>query len=170
MDDKKPAARFPGRGNRSGILGLKGPTPLLSLSLCALCQVLPRRRHCARGGAFPDIAGSVLTAHFEYTHTVKYSHAGGTVRTQGQKNSPRTVSRRGAIRKFLFWRLPIFCGTCQTDARHQPEQRALGERPRAVRASRDSSPFHWTMSVQDEHGTELFSLTMSDFGDGDPEQ
>jgi Domain of unknown function (DUF6894) len=28
----------------------------------------------------------------------------------------------------------------------------------------------WTMSVQDEHGTELFSLTMSDFGDGDPEQ
>jgi hypothetical protein len=28
----------------------------------------------------------------------------------------------------------------------------------------------WTMSVQDERGTELFSLTMSDFGDGDPEQ
>jgi hypothetical protein len=28
----------------------------------------------------------------------------------------------------------------------------------------------WTMSVQDAHGTELFSLTMSDFGDGDPEQ
>lgn len=27
----------------------------------------------------------------------------------------------------------------------------------------------WTMSVRDEHGTELFSLTMSDFGDG-PEQ
>jgi uncharacterized protein DUF6894 len=28
----------------------------------------------------------------------------------------------------------------------------------------------WTMSVQDEHRTELFSLTMSDFGDGDLEQ
>ena len=28
----------------------------------------------------------------------------------------------------------------------------------------------WTMSVQDEHGTELFSLTMSDFGDGNPEK
>jgi hypothetical protein len=28
----------------------------------------------------------------------------------------------------------------------------------------------WTMSVEDAHGTELFSLTMSDFGDGDPEQ
>jgi hypothetical protein len=24
----------------------------------------------------------------------------------------------------------------------------------------------WTMSVQDEHCTELFSLTMSDFGNG----
>jgi hypothetical protein len=24
----------------------------------------------------------------------------------------------------------------------------------------------WTMSVQDEHGTELFSFTMSDFGSG----
>jgi hypothetical protein len=24
----------------------------------------------------------------------------------------------------------------------------------------------WTMSVQNEHGTELFSLTMSDFGNG----
>jgi hypothetical protein len=28
----------------------------------------------------------------------------------------------------------------------------------------------WTMSVQDAHGTELFSLTMTDFGDGDPEK
>jgi hypothetical protein len=28
----------------------------------------------------------------------------------------------------------------------------------------------WIMSVQDEHGTELFSLTMSDFGDRNPEQ
>ena len=28
----------------------------------------------------------------------------------------------------------------------------------------------WTMSVQDEHGTELVSLTMSDFGDGNPEK
>jgi hypothetical protein len=28
----------------------------------------------------------------------------------------------------------------------------------------------WIMSVQDEHGTELFSLTMSDIGDGNPEQ
>ena len=28
----------------------------------------------------------------------------------------------------------------------------------------------WTMSVQDKHGTELFSLTMSDFGDGNPEK
>jgi hypothetical protein len=26
------------------------------------------------------------------------------------------------------------------------------------------------MSVQDAHGTELFSLTMTDFGDGDPEK
>lgn len=28
----------------------------------------------------------------------------------------------------------------------------------------------WTMSVQDEGGTELFSLIMSNFGDGNPEQ
>jgi hypothetical protein len=28
----------------------------------------------------------------------------------------------------------------------------------------------WTMSVHDEHGTQLFSLTMSDFGDGKPEK
>ena len=28
----------------------------------------------------------------------------------------------------------------------------------------------WTMSVQDAGGTELFSLTMSNFGDGNPEQ
>jgi Domain of unknown function (DUF6894) len=28
----------------------------------------------------------------------------------------------------------------------------------------------WTMSVRDERGTELFSLTMSDFEDGNPEE
>ena len=28
----------------------------------------------------------------------------------------------------------------------------------------------WTMSVHDERGTELFSFTMSDFGDGNPEK
>jgi hypothetical protein len=28
----------------------------------------------------------------------------------------------------------------------------------------------WTMSVHDEGGTQLFSLTMSDFGDGKPEK
>jgi hypothetical protein len=28
----------------------------------------------------------------------------------------------------------------------------------------------WTLSVQDERGTKLFSLTMSDFGNGSPEQ